>query len=153
MWIWPFRCVDSVVFVSCTKFGSNICISQSLRSMHRCLRLSFEINHQQIVTRINFRFRLSVTWSFPHGHDAFLMQNIFIKSGVIDIFFRNSRWRRVDSVVYVFCTELGSNIYYSHWDRRTYASDLGLMTSRELTSNYDFWSAGHLRMAVVHLSI
>ena len=27
------------------------------------------------------------------------------------------------------------------------------MTSRELTSGFDFWSRGHLRMAVVHLRI
>jgi len=27
------------------------------------------------------------------------------------------------------------------------------MTSRELTSGFDFWSLGHLRMAVMHLSI
>jgi len=27
------------------------------------------------------------------------------------------------------------------------------MTSRESTSGFDFWSRGHLRMAVVHLSI
>jgi len=27
------------------------------------------------------------------------------------------------------------------------------MTSRELTSGFDFWSRGHLRMAVVHLYI
>jgi len=27
------------------------------------------------------------------------------------------------------------------------------MTSRELTSGFDFWSAGHLRMAAVHLPI
>jgi len=27
------------------------------------------------------------------------------------------------------------------------------MTSRELTSGFDFWSDGHLRMAVVHLPI
>jgi len=27
------------------------------------------------------------------------------------------------------------------------------MTSRELTSGFDFWSRGHLRMAVMHLSI
>ena len=27
------------------------------------------------------------------------------------------------------------------------------MTSRELTSNFDFWSPGHLRIAVVHLPI
>jgi len=27
------------------------------------------------------------------------------------------------------------------------------MTSRELTSGFNFWSRGHLRMAVVHLPI
>ena len=27
------------------------------------------------------------------------------------------------------------------------------MTSRELTSGFDFWSFGHLRMAVMHLHI
>jgi len=27
------------------------------------------------------------------------------------------------------------------------------MTSREFTSGFDFWSRGHLRMAVVHLPI
>jgi len=28
-----------------------------------------------------------------------------------------------------------------------------LMTFRELTPGFDFWSAGHLRMAVMHLTI
>jgi len=27
------------------------------------------------------------------------------------------------------------------------------MTSRELTSGFDFWSRGHLRIAVMHLQI
>ena len=27
------------------------------------------------------------------------------------------------------------------------------MTSRELTSGFDFWSRGHLRMAVMHLPV
>ena len=27
------------------------------------------------------------------------------------------------------------------------------MTSRELTSGLDFWSSGHLRMAVMHLHV
>ena len=58
--------------------------------------------------------------------------------------------RRVYSVVFVFCIKFGSNSY-SHWDRRTYASDLHFMTSRELTSGFDFWSRGHLCMPVVHL--
>ena len=60
-------------------------------------------------------------------------------------------FRRVDTVVFVFCTKFGSNICYSYRDRRTYASDIFLMTSRELTFGFDFWSSGHLRMAMVHL--
>jgi len=62
-------------------------------------------------------------------------------------------FRRVDSVVYVLGTKFGSNISYSHWDRRTYASDGHLMTSRELTSGFDFWSRGHLHMASMHIPI
>jgi len=54
---------------------------------------------------------------------------------------------RVDSVVFVFSTKFGLNICYSRWDRRTYAQDLHLMTSRELTSGFDFLLRGHLRMA------
>jgi len=72
-------------------------------------------------------------------------------AAILDIQFMWIRpFRRVGSVVFVFCTKFGSNICYSHWDRRTYASDLHLMTSRELTSGFDFWSRGHLRMAVMH---
>ena len=58
-------------------------------------------------------------------------------------------FRRVGSVVFVFCTKFGSNICYSHWDRRTYASDLHLMTSRKLTFGFNFWTRGHLCMALV----
>ena len=44
---------------------------------------------------------------------------------------------------------------YAHGysDRRTYASDVDLMTSRELTSGFDVWSCGHLRMTVMHLRV
>jgi len=42
-------------------------------------------------------------------------------------------------------------ISYIHRDRRRYASDLHLMTSRELTSGFNFWSRGHLCMSAVHL--
>jgi len=94
--------------------------------------------------------------------------NICIQSRVIDIYLKFKMaaaaildfqfiwiwpFRRVNSVVFVFYAIFGSNICYSHWDRHTYASDLYLMTSRELTSGFDFWSRGHLRMAVVHLPI
>ena len=62
-------------------------------------------------------------------------------------------FRRVGSVVFVFCIKFGSTVCYSHWDRRTYASDLHLMTSRELTSGFNFWSRGHLCMALVRLPV
>jgi len=96
------------------------------------------------------------------------MQDVFIQSKVIDIFPKFKMvataildfqfmwiwpfWG-VDSVVFVFCTKFGSNICYSNWDRRTYNSDLHLMTSHELTSGFDFWSSVYLRVAVVYLSI
>jgi len=82
---------------------------------------------------------------------------------------KNPRWRRPPSwifrlcklhhsgvlIVWYFqlCTKFGSNICYSHLDRHAYASDFHLMTSCELTSGFDFWSGGHLRMAVMHLPI
>jgi len=61
--------------------------------------------------------------------------------------------RRVDTVVLELCTKFGSNIGYSpsHSDRRPFVSDISLMTSRELTSGFDFCSCGQLRMTVVHL--
>ena len=66
-------------------------------------------------------------------------------------------FRRVDSVVFVLCTKFGSNICYSHCDRRIYASDFHLMMSRELsrelTSGFKFRSRGHIRMVAMHLPI
>jgi len=93
--------------------------------------------------------------------------NSSIRFGVIDIF-RNPRRRPPPSLIFKSCTfetfryvnsvvlelyiKFGSNICDSHWDH-TYALDVHLMTSCELTSGFDFWSGGHLRMAVVHLLI
>jgi len=46
-----------------------------------------------------------------------------------------------------------SVIVISHRDRRPFVPDIHLMTSRELTSDFDFWLCGHLRMAVKHPAI
>ena len=54
------------------------------------------------------------------------------------------------SIIYI---KFGSNICYGHRDEHIYAPDVHLMTSRELTSGFDFWLRGHLCMAVVHLPI
>jgi len=63
MWIWPFGCVDSMV---CALYQIGLkYLHWSLRSTHLCFRRSFDD-----VTRINFRFRLLVTWSSAHGSDA-----------------------------------------------------------------------------------
>jgi len=89
--------------------------------------------------------------------------NNSIQFVVIHIF-RNPRWPPPPSWIFslcefghsgvLFCTKFGSNICYSHWDRRTYASDLHLMTSRELTSGFDFlvtWSSPRRRDASFHI--
>jgi len=52
--------------------------------MHICFRPLFDD-----VRWINFRFRLLVTWSSPHGRDASSMKfgaDVFIQSGTINIF-------------------------------------------------------------------
>ena len=56
-------------------------------------------------------------------------------------------------MVIVFCAKFFSNICYNPRDRRTDVSDFHLMMLRELTSGFEFWSRGHLRMAVMHLPI
>jgi len=82
-------------------------------------------------------------------------------------FFRNSRWGPPPSWIFSLCEfghsgvlavwylrsvpNLAQIICYSHWDRRRYASDLHLMTSRELISGFNFLSRGHLLMALVRL--
>jgi len=102
-----------------------------------------------------------------HLHTKFCA-NSFIQFGVIDIF-RNPRWRpppswifksckfgtfrHVNSVVLELYIKYGSNICDSNWDQHPYGPDIHLMTSREVTFGFDFWSAGHLCMAVVYLII
>ena len=48
----------------------------------------------------------------------------------------------MSSVPNVIVTEIDALMLLTH-----------LMTSRELTSGFDFWSGGHFRMAVMHLPI
>ena len=90
--------------------------------------------------------------------------NSSIQFGVIDIF-RNQRWRPPPSWIFSLC-EFGHSgvltvwylcsvpnlVHRYQWDRRTYASDLHLMTSRELTSGFDLatWSSPHGRDASSH---
>ena len=150
MWIWPFWRVDSVVFVLCTEFGSNICYSHGDRRT-LCFKNSFDG-----VTQSNFRFQLLLKWLSPHGSDAsfhIIRCKISLSSPQLLTFF--PKFKMATAVIldfqfmwiwpfrrfgnsFVFCTKFGSYICYSRWDRRTYASDVYLMTSRELTSGFDF---------------
>jgi len=112
--------------------------------------------------------RTFVVLVVSHSSPYSLQKLQLLQSGVIDIFPESKMaaaailnfqimwiwlFRCVDSVVFVPCTKFGSNICYSHWDRRTYPSYLHLITLRELTSGFNIWSRGHLRMAVMNLSI
>jgi len=134
-----------------------------VRSTHLCSRHLFDD-----VTRINFRFRLLVLFHLRMAviciYPPSLVQ-IRLSNSVLLTFseiqhgarchlvfssYVNLAFRHVNSVVLELCTKLGLNICYSHWDRRTYAPDVRMMTSRELTSCFDFWSRGHLRMADSH---
>ena len=92
-----------------------------------------------------------------------------IQFGVIDIF-RNSRWPPPPSWIFSLC-EFGHSGVLIVWylcsvpnlvqisviipkiDAQMDASDFHLMTSRELTSGFDFWSCGHRRMSVMHLPV
>jgi len=132
MWVWLFRRVYSMVLVFFAKFGSIICNTH----WDRCTYASdlYLMTSRELTSGFDF-------WSRGHLRMAVciflynLMQDIFILSGVIDIFpkFKMAAaaildfqfmwiwpFRRVDSVVFVFCTKFGSNVCYSHWDRRTY---------------------------------
>ena len=74
-----------------TKFGSDICYSHWSRSTHLCSRHSFDD-----VTRINFQFRLLVTWSYPHGCHAYSCQiwcSRLFNPEILTFFPQNSRWR------------------------------------------------------------
>jgi len=160
-----FRHVNSVVLELYIKFGSNICYS------HWDQHTYAPDVYLMTVTRINFWFRLLVMYSSRRDRVAYShiiwcrymypVRSYWHFSEIQDgslrhlgfLVYVNWPFRRVDSVVFVFFAKFGSNIRYSHWDPRTYASDLHFMTSRELTSGFDFWSCGHLRMAVLHLPV
>jgi len=163
MWIWQFRPVG--IFVFCTKFGSNICYSHwDRRTYAEDLHL---MTSRQLTSGFDFWSRGHLRMAVVHLHITF-GTDIFIQSGGIVIFpkFKMATaamldfqimwiWpsRRVDSVVFALCAKFGSNICYSHWDRSTYAEDIHLMTLRELTYGFDFWSRGHIHMVAMHLPI
>jgi len=79
-------------------------IVSSLRSTHICFRHSFDD-----VTRINFRFRLLIIWSSPHGRDAYshiIWCKMSLSSPKLLTFFRNSRWRSPPSFKMTFAAIL-----------------------------------------------
>ena len=102
MWIWPFRCVDSAVFVFSAKFGLNICYSHWDRRTYA----SDFITLFDDVTRINFRFWILVTWSSPRRRAAssnIIWCKISLSSPELLSFFRNSRWRPQPFWIFSLC--------------------------------------------------
>jgi len=91
---------------------------------------------------------------------------ISLSSPELLTFFQNSRWRPPPTWIFRLCA-FGHSGFLTVWylcsvpnlvqisvivteiDAHN-ASDLHLMTSCELSSEFDFWSRGHLRMAVSH---
>ena len=75
----------------------------------RLIRVLLKINHicfRLLVddTRINFWFRLLVTWSSPHGHGAsshIIWCKRSLSSPKLLTFFRNSRWRPPPSWIFL----------------------------------------------------
>ena len=124
-------------------------------------------------TRLNFRFRLLVMRGHLRLAVTHLSTNIGAKVNIqltftlLTFFFEIQDggrrylgfWSYVNLahflcwhiVVLELCTKFGSNICHNHRDRRTYAPDVHLMTSREFTSGFDVWSCDLLRMTVMHL--
>jgi len=69
--------------------------------MHICFRPLFDD-----VSRINFRFRLLVTWSSPRGRGAsshIIWCKISLSSPKLLTFFRNPRWRPPPSLIFSLC--------------------------------------------------
>jgi len=115
------------------------------------------------VTRINFRFRLLVTRSSPRRRGAsihIIWCKISLFSPKLLTLFRNSRWRPPPSWIFSLCKFGHSgvlvvwylcsvpnlvqiSVIVSEIDAHN-ASDVHLMTSRELNSGFNFWSRGHL---------
>ena len=115
VYIWPFRHVNGVwCLSSMQKFGSNICDSH--RHQHT---YALDV-HIPIKFGVDICIHSRVIKFFPKFKMA--------AAAILDFQFM---WiwpfRRVDSVVFVFCTKCGSNVCYIHWDRHTYASDFHLV--------------------------
>jgi len=161
-----FHHVNSVVLELYIKFGSNICdsrwdqhtnapdihlmMSRKLTSgfdfwsaghlrmavVHLPMNIGVDICIQFRVIDISLKFKMAAPPSWIFSLYKFLHTS-----------------KHINVVGFMLCAKFGSNNCYSHWDRRKYASDIHLMTSREFTSGFNFWSRGHLRVAVVHLPI
>jgi len=162
MLIWLFRRVDSVVFVQ------NLVRTSALTNEINAIMLQkLLITSRELTSGFDIWSRGHLRMTIMHLRIKFGAY-IFIQFGVIDIFpkFKMAAaaildfqfmwiwpFRRLDGIVFVLCTEFGSNTCCSHWDRRTCASDVHLMTSRKLTSGFDIWSCGYLRMASTHIPV
>ena len=145
-----FHHINGVVLELYTKFGSNVLYSLRSTPFFPNIHL---MTSRKLTSGFDFWSCGYLRIVTGHLYTKF-GANTFIQTEVIDIFFEiqdggrrhlgflryvNVSISRSDgSLVLELCTKFGSNICYSHWDRRTYAPLVHLMTSRELTSGFDF---------------
>ena len=121
-----FCCFRALAYTTldrlCAVFLYNICCFIKV-STYICFRPSFDD-----VTRINFRFRLLVTWSPPCRRGAsyhIIWCKIALSSPkLLTFFFRNSRWRTPPSWISenvnnseldrAICAKFGGQIHHGH---------------------------------------
>jgi len=158
MWIWPFRRVHSVAFVFCTKFASNICYSHWDR---RTYASEFHLmTLRELTSGFDFWSMVISAWSWCIFH--IIWCKISLSSPKLLTFFRNPRWRPIFSlcefdhtnvlIVQYLCSVLNLlqiSVIVTEID--AHMLQFHLMTSRKLTSGFNFWSRGHLCLALVRL--
>ena len=106
-----WRPPPSWIFSLCEFHHTGVLIVQYLCSVPNLVQISV------YVTRINFRFRLLVTWSSPRRRGAsshIIWYKISLSSPKLSTFFPNSRWRPPPSWIFSLC-EFGHSCVLIVW--------------------------------------
>ena len=167
--IWPFRCVDSVVFVLCTKFGLNICYSHWDRHIYasklhlmtlRELTSGFDFGDVVIsgspwcifpynLMQISLSSTKLLTFCFSH--------NLNIQDGGD----RHLGFSDYVNLAMPACWQRGICVMYQIWIKYLLLSLksthlcfwLSFDDVTRINFGFDFWSRGYLRVATMHLPI
>jgi len=100
MWIWLLRRVNSVIFVLCTKFGSNTCICYSHWDRRTYTSDFHSITSRELTSGFVCSSRGHLRMAVKHLHIQF-GDDIF--SPELLTFFRNSRWRQPPFWIFRLC--------------------------------------------------